>query len=78
MTHYIDLDVCGNEEEIANYAKDHNLTHEIIERNGPAGGNPIVRFTGEEGDVQRIAHTHANDELEYEETFFPLIKELSE
>lgn len=43
-----------------------NVDVEIIESNGPGGGNPLVKVFGEENDVKEFLKDYSNDVEEFE------------
>lgn len=61
----ITLDTCFNEHEgetiesvIAQFAAQHGVTGKVVTVNGPAGGWPIVEWTGTRGQITDMVLTH--------------------
>lgn len=36
----------------------YNVAYEVVTENGPAGGNPILRFAGPEDELRRMVTEH--------------------
>lgn len=41
--------------EIETMCAEHALTFEVVEEHGPAGGNPLVKFIGDEKNLREFA-----------------------
>lgn len=49
----IELDISHEptHQEVCNFAKEHGCTAFLIQENGPAGGNPLYRFSSDSFDM---------------------------
>ena len=49
MTYQVQLDISHEptHQEVCNFAKDHGCTALLIQKNGPAGGNPLYQFSSD-------------------------------
>lgn len=61
MLYQTDLDVTGD--PVA-YAAQYGLTAEVLDPSGPAGGWPVVRFTGRLSAVVAILEDYFGDDLD--------------
>lgn len=62
----IELDTVINEGEsaqgvIAELTQGTDVVGEVVTMNGPAGGNPVVRYTGTEDELIKVAWRYGED-----------------
>ena len=66
MTYRIDLDTVTDtgffNDSMIQFMAKKNIKFELIEWNGPGGGNPVIRYTGKLEDLETLCHDWYDDE----------------
>lgn len=83
----IELDISHEESalEISKACAKYGVLNELLEEHGPAGGNPLYRFTGPRANIERLIREWyttdqqvADDELNYIIDDYAILRKYSE
>lgn len=61
VQHYIEIDWADDENSYAEFAKKFDATAELIDKEGPGGKHPLIKFIGTKAALEKLVKAYDED-----------------